>query len=206
MENLQSYNDSDKHDKEDIRAADRELVDEIAAFDKWRKRASNPEFSQPGIVWPEWKEIVNYWGEPAPPATVTDVFDQFVHDSRAWFKPFGDDIPDLQFKLEQLVAREEAVIEWEHNPVGERPQPLSAWEKAQLTQYKPYRGTPNVREGITPSSHGREYAGVMGGGFLRYRKIYMGSDAFKPKGAVYASLAPSQPRIVRLNTDQKVPA
>jgi hypothetical protein len=44
---------------------------------------------------------------------------------------------------------------------------------------------------LTPESKGRESA-LIGAGYLRYRKIYMGSDWYKPSGAMYAGLAPKR--------------
>ncbi|CDG84813.1 hypothetical protein GJA_4203 [Janthinobacterium agaricidamnosum NBRC 102515 = DSM 9628] len=45
-------------------------------------------------------------------------------------------------------------------------------------------------EAIDPDPTGREN-GYMGGGYLSFRRIYMGSDSFKPMGAQYAGLAPA---------------
>jgi hypothetical protein len=33
---------------------------------------------------------------------------------------------------------------------------------------------------------------LLGAGYLRYRRVYMGSDWYKPSGAMYAGLAPQR--------------
>lgn len=202
MNSLPSLQAGDPHDKEDIEKADQELKNEVARFLAWRDRdVYRDDGQQNRPDWPEWTVIDDYWDEAAPPSSVMDLFDRFVHDSRAWFKPLGKDVGDLQLDMEKLVVREEELIEWEKNPVGDPPRPLARAEKEKLARYKPYRGQPDVRDGITPESKGREpYA--TGGGFLRFRKMYMGSDWFKPAGAVYAGLAPAgSANKTRLATD-----
>ncbi|CAN5758841.1 hypothetical protein BH11PSE12_BH11PSE12_22270 [soil metagenome] len=124
-----------------------------------------------------------------------------MHDSRAWFKPFGNDIPDLLHVLELLSAAEEIRSEWESHEHNEREQPrkLSDKDRRRVLQYRQVKGTPAQLDLITPDKTGREPTDpgfmqswfVVPGGYLRYRRIYMGSDSFKPKGAQYAGLAPA---------------
>jgi hypothetical protein len=193
MKALQSVIDSDSCDREDILAADRELADEIKLFEKWRdwkNYSTSDDVRQTPFSYNEWSTIEKYWDQPPPPSAITDLFDNYVHDSRAWFKPFGTDAPDLLVEMEALEARAEALEEWEKNPVGPVPPPLSKADYDKVTRYRPYRNTADACYAAGFVSKGRE-GSFLHGGFLRYRKIYMGDDGFKPKGAVYVQVKPS---------------
>ncbi|OEZ63154.1 DUF2235 domain-containing protein [Duganella sp. HH105] len=193
MKALQSVIDSDSCDREDILAADKELAEEVEKFDYWRawKRGMTTDSqTQTPFSYPEWATIETYWDQPAPPAAITDLFDNYVHDSRAWFKPFGTNSEDVLEGMEQLAMHEEKVLEWQRNPVGPKPAPLTKAEFDAVTKYKPYRKTAQACAAAGFVSKGREGVGLSGG-FLRYRKIYMGDDRFKPEGAVYAQVTPA---------------
>ncbi|STR26340.1 Uncharacterised protein [Janthinobacterium lividum] len=66
---------------------------------------------------------------------------------------------------------------------------MSKKEKEQLLRYKAVKGTENEMDAIEPDKGGRENR-LLGGGYLRFRSIYMGSDTFKPSGAQYAGMLP----------------
>lgn len=192
VKNLASSYKSGKFDYTDLTMADKELEEEVASFEKWRAgRRTASSRGQPRN--PEWEPIAEFWDKPALPAEVNNFFEQFVHDSRAWFKPLGKDIPDLWYALELLVAQEERARDWENGPDADpgRPNPysLSKKEKEQLLRYKAVKGTENEMDAIEPDKTGRE-SRLMGGGYLRFRRIYMGSDSFKPLGAQYAGMLP----------------
>jgi hypothetical protein len=194
MKDLPNVAKSDRFDLTDIEMADRELKDEITYFERWRRDQGRASDIENAPFMPEWIALDHYWDQlTSLPAAVIDLFELYVHDSRAWFKPLGKDIPDLQYEMEQLVKKEEQERQWEsaNGAAPDRPNPyaLSHADRAQLMKYKPYRGKPNFQDGLEPSKSGREPF-WMGGGFLRYRRIYMGSDSFKPSGAHYAGLAP----------------
>lgn len=192
MAALQSVIDSDSCDREDILAADKELADEVKLFNAWRdwKATMTVDSAQAPFSYNEWSTIEQYWDSPAPPAAITDLFDNCVHDSRAWFKPFGTDAVDLLDEMENLAIREEKIQAWEANPVGPKPKPLSKSEVERVTKYRPKRKTPDNCAAAGFVSEGREGSGLKGG-FLRYRKIYMGNDGFKPEGAVYVHVKPA---------------
>ncbi|GJI94497.1 hypothetical protein RugamoR57_12150 [Duganella caerulea] len=193
MKALQSVIDSDSCDREDILAADKELAEEVEKFNAWRawkRDMTTDSQAQTPFSYSEWSTIETYWDQPAPPAAITDLFDNYVHDSRAWFKPFGKNSEDVLEGMEQLAMREEKILEWQRNPVGPKPAPLSKAEFDAVTKYKPARNTPQACEAAGFVSKGREGVGLSGG-FLRYRKIYMGGDRFKPEGAVYAQAKPA---------------
>jgi hypothetical protein len=192
---LPGYANCDALDREDILKADAEFRDEIGYFETWRKNHLHQEFDQPPSI-PEWSAIDAYWDQPAPRTDITDLFDRFVHDSRAWFKPLGKDVPDLQHEMEMLSIQDEKARDWEANPrhAGEQnPYAITGTNREKLAKYLAYKrshkNSGDDREGLTPESKGREPAEI-GGGYLRYRKIYMGSDWYKPSGAHYAGLAP----------------
>jgi hypothetical protein len=195
MTSLLDSNGSDKHAKTDIEKADKELNDEIAYFTKWCNTRSHGEIEQRPLI-PEWEPIDRYWDEPAPPTAVTDLFDQFVHDSRAWFKPLGNDLPDLQHHMDMLAVQEEKARQWEEeHPYSDRRNPyeLTASDRQKLKTHLLYKAshpdTDDYSEVLDPESTGREPM-WLSGGYLRYRRIYMGSDSYKPQGAHYAGLAP----------------
>lgn len=195
MKSLQSVIDSDSCDREDILAADRELADEIKLFEKWRdwrNTAGPDDVRQTPFSYNEWSTIEKYWNLPPPPAAITDLLDNYVHDSRAWFKPFGTDAVDLLIEMEALEARVEELEAWEKNRVGKQPAPLTKADYAKVTRYRPYRNTADACYAAGFVSKGRE-GSFLHGGFLRYRKIYMGNDGFKPKGAVYVQVQPVRP-------------
>lgn len=206
MKSLQSVIDSDSCDREDVLAADRELADEIKLFEKWRdwkNGATTDDARQTPFSYNEWSAIEKYWDLSAPSAAITDLLDNYVHDSRAWFKPFGTDAVDLLFEMEKLAEREEEIIAWRANPVGPEPKPLTKDEFAKVTRYRPARNTADACYAAGFVSKGRE-GSFLHGGFLRYRKIYMGNDSFKPKGAVYVQVTPAADpyRVARVESDE----
>ncbi len=208
MKSLQSVIDSDSCDREDILAADSELADEIKLFEKWRdwkNYGTSDDVRQTPFSYNEWSTIEKYWDQPPPPAAITDLLDNYVHDSRAWFKPFGTDSVDLLVEMEALEARAEALEEWEKNPIGPVPAPLSKADYDKVTRYRPYRKTADACYAAGFVSKGRE-GSFLHGGFLRYRKIYMGDDGFKPKGAVYVQVKPVQTPypVAHVDSDQSL--
>ncbi|QAU35318.1 DUF2235 domain-containing protein [Janthinobacterium sp. 17J80-10] len=192
-------------DKTDILEADKEFEQEIKNFNKWLKWKKNLQSRPSGPSWqdtsvpppfhnPEWTEIEKFWEKATPPAAITDFLEQFVHDSRAWFKPFGSDIPDLLHALDILAAQEEREREWDSNfgknSIAPNPFRLSKSDREKVLKYRSVKGTPEELLLIVPDKTGRE--GIeplfsVPGGYLRYRRIYMGSDSYKPAGAHYAN-------------------
>jgi hypothetical protein len=190
-------------DKTDIAESDKELEQEIRNFEAWRANPNpspSPDTPTPPIFFnPEWKAINTYWMDLPPPAAVTEFLELFAHDSRAWFKPFGKDIPDLIHAMELLATQQEKEREWDatHGPSDHNPYRLTEEQRRRLLRYKRVRGTPAELSALEPDKKGREPIDhsipfVIPGGYLRYRRIYMGSDNYKPAGAVYAGLMPVQ--------------
>lgn len=121
------------------------------------------------------------WSSPGQvPAAVSRLFDDWVHDSRAWFKPFGDDdhIWDRKEKkrMEALERRQkdrEKLKETAKVSPGidnnSMLPPLTEKEQRELDTWKKTGQLPTQPTGREPFT--------MGGGYLRYRRIYYGSDA-----------------------------
>ena len=194
-------------DKTDIAEADKELEQEIRNFSKWLNWKRNQK-SRHSVGYgyttstptpfhnPEWTEIAKFWEMATPPAAITDLLEQFVHDSRAWFKPFGKDIPDLLHAMDVLAAQEEKEREWDARngkiPELRNPYRLSKSDREKVLRYRSVKGTPEELSVLVPDKKGRESiessAFLVPGGYLRYRRIYMGSDSYKPAGAHYAGL------------------
>jgi hypothetical protein len=194
MKDLPNVKASDKFDRTDIEMADSELKDEISYFERWRREQGRASDTENTPVIPEWTALDQYWEQLTPlPSASRDLFELFVHDSRAWFKPLGKDIPDLKDEMDKLLVRKQKEREWEAayggNPDRNNPYVLSEADRARLKTYEDYKDKPNFQDGLEPCKTGREPF-WMGGGYLRYRRIYMGSDSFRPVGAQYAGLAP----------------
>jgi hypothetical protein len=123
-----------------------------------------------------------------------NLFDEFVHDSRAWFKPFGtDDTEWAMRRREEAEARrrrlKKRLAEFEQRDAKEKeleishPKELkrggifsevalSAEERVLLNKYredikKPVLGTLQ-KEGREPFD--------LGGGYMRLRRVYYGFD------------------------------
>jgi hypothetical protein len=207
MNSLQSVIDSDSCDREDVLAADKELAHEMKVFEDWRNQKKNgkTDDAEPTINgYNEWSAIEKYWDQPAPPAAITDLLDNYVHDSRAWFKPFGTDAVDLLIEMEKLATRDEQITAWRANPVGPEPTPLTKAEFEKVTRYRPARNTADACRAAGFVSEGRE-GDFLHGGFLRYRKIYMGNNSFIPEGAVYVQVTPpANPYPVAQTADEKL--
>lgn len=129
----------------------------------------------------EFKRLKPDWDAPGHlPDPVARLFDDWVHDSRAWFKPFGDDDhiwerqqrqrmtrlerqQKLREKLEQANKATPGIRNTTFVP------PLTDSEKQELEAWKKTGQLPTQPSGREPFT--------MGGGYLRYRRIYFGSDA-----------------------------
>ena len=81
-------------DANDLHSANIEFEAEIQAFESWLKSRGTgfkPRHQGPGFDEDherEWEEIATWWNEGLDACTpaVARFFDEYVHDSRAWFK------------------------------------------------------------------------------------------------------------------------
>lgn len=192
---IELANGANPHDLQAIGDADNEFAKEVRLYENWSlhryQKADVEQFSAN----PEWADIETYWKEASPSSAITDLFDYFVHDSRACFRPFNKGLDELQYEMEKLVKEYEDALAWnDSRPESQRmPCRLSKEQKALVEEYQSYKRKhpekQDYSEAIMPQSGGQEPV-EMGGGYLRYRKIYMGSDWYKPSGAKYAGLDP----------------
>lgn len=116
-------------------------------------------------------QIRGIWNLPGRPAAgVIDLLDNFVHDSRAWFKPLGKDddvwLSIQRDRLKQLERREKEAEEYVS--IGRPDLALvvrpNKEEQAELARY---RVNPND---LALQSSGREFYWQWG--YLRWRSVY----------------------------------
>jgi hypothetical protein len=181
LQNSRSFLQASTYYQNDLHSAALQFDDEIKAFLSWLQ-SKGPHFrpapQHPGFgdqLYSEWEEIATFWHALAHPCGATlDLFDNYVHDSRASFKLSG---PDTEQKMHEYLRR----------CVKEREKALTVISKAdhrsQVTleehraaeEYAKTNKIPRFRVGGHESWDGA--FGVMSrAGYLRYRKIYAGSD------------------------------
>ncbi len=191
LEKIKSYGDAPQVDKNDLRGANEEFTEEIAEYERWRDGYLNPAPAEwdahgrtqeqrrpeeiarraPGFKdrrEEEWKEISRFWGRETLPDDVVRFFDDFVHDSRAWFKLTGPEAAEVENELKKLVQKMKTYDEnalYDH-----RPDPLTPEEREWATEYALTGQVPEMKTG------GREPAWFGQAGYLRYRKVYAGGD------------------------------
>lgn len=206
-----SFSRASTFDKNDLHSANIEFEDEVKLFETWlTKRGKNfvPRVQPAGFDdehESEWEEIATWWRNAAePPPAVLEFFDNYVHDSRAWFKLKGD-YPDNEEAMRQNLVKWEKQRSrianynerqkkiYAQNPLGGR-----GWNEklgaggAQaygqmsdgLTQQQRTAAMEYARTGQLPRmvTDGREpyylgYGIYPRAGYLRYRKIYAGGDS-----------------------------
>ncbi|MFN3916060.1 MAG: T6SS phospholipase effector Tle1-like catalytic domain-containing protein [Aquabacterium sp.] len=190
-------------DRNDIVSADQEFVDEIAAFQSWVKEPATtkqvtvcpkPEMgicmdmeetvsNLPGVDperLPEWKDIAAFWNEGPVPAAIAHLLENFVHDSRAWFKlmPGSIEAGDVERELKQWVKLYDNYIAIQKNPValglagGYVPKPLNDTKIEWVKLYKQTGKIPSMK------TTGREPF-ELGAGYLRFRRVYSGASHWR---------------------------
>jgi hypothetical protein len=184
-------------DQNDLYSAACEFEEEIKAFLAWmndrgpnfRPAAQEAGFGNSHAS--EWEELAMWWGRRAVPhAAVLDFFDNYVHDSRAWFKLIPgnpDDEKGTLAMLESWVKQRKAVAK--HNELRKqfKGRGNSAYEVRAndgLTEDQ-HRATDEYeKNGKIPrfTNEGREPWGAASdlircAGYLRFRKVYGGSDS-----------------------------
>lgn len=186
-----SFKRATPFDQNDLHSANLEFAEEVKAFEQWRKEKGanfKPRAQQPGFdndYENEWEEISSWWDkEKSVQPEVAHFFDEYVHDSRAWFKLIGaDNEADLREELNKKLARRKYVRDYNSrlSPAGSslrlgRVQQapvsdgLTKEERAAVDEFE--------RTGKIPRmvNSGREMFTGMRAGYLRYRKVYAGGD------------------------------
>ncbi|SIO06477.1 Uncharacterized alpha/beta hydrolase domain [Burkholderia sp. GAS332] len=64
--------------------------------------------------WQEWLEVRSDWNMDAPEAPISALYDNYMHDSRAWFKPFGADDDAWNFAQIKELKEKQAAYERDH--------------------------------------------------------------------------------------------
>jgi hypothetical protein len=192
LEGTASYEAARQEDKNDLHSANEEFTQEIADFEHWRdnylnsvppeshpygwsggpRRLEESEAQMPGFDndrYNEWKEIARFWNREFLPEGMDVFFDDYVHDSRAWFKLAGAESDDVEGELQAWLRKlkeYEARKKIEGDSV---PFPLGRDEYRWAKMYERTGKVPPMKNG------GREPA-WSGAGYLRYRKVYAGGD------------------------------
>lgn len=197
MDATASFKRASNFDKNDLHSAHMEMLEEVKLFEEWRKKKGanfKPAQQEAGFDDEhenEWEEISTWWDtEKTAPDAVLNFFDEFVHDSRAWFKLKGpDNEKDLRDELQKKVERRKRVkIYNERNRkpfdggyAAQRYQPhqmsdgFTAEENRILDEFERTGQIPRMvnegREGFSM------YGLAVRAGYLRYRKVYAGGDS-----------------------------
>lgn len=185
-------------DQNDLHSANLEFEAELATFEAWHKsrttmhgtgtrrqiaqKAQPPGFDNSHTS--EWEEIATWWDRKADlHVDVVTFFDDYVHDSRAWFKLIPSKVvlvatgasPDNEDEMRGLLE------EWAHTrrtywsdrsgKVTRVTDHLTPDQRAAAEAY--------VRTGNIPRmvNSGRETFTWAKAGYLRYRKVYAGANA-----------------------------
>jgi hypothetical protein len=175
----------------DLYSAAREFEDELAEFESWLKdkgRRFRPSEQKAGFdndQEAEWEEIATWWQKRSlPSAAVMNFFDNYVHDSRAAFKPFKtgtDTEKEMHQTLAKLVQRRKAaefnkamrtkLLVSEKAAFVQIGDGLSEDERRAADEYAKTGKIPRM------ATTGREPYTPARAGYLRYRKIYSGWDS-----------------------------
>jgi hypothetical protein len=210
LESSASFARASTFDQNDLHSANIEFETEIGRFETWlaeKGKGFVPMAQMPGFGnehESEWEEIAMWWKKAsAPPEALLRFFDEYVHDSRAWFKLIPgnpDSETDMHALLREWVAirgsgrarnalAEKTFLENQKalfRLVGRkqdansprppaRPDGLTEAQRKAADEYARTRKIPSM---LTEGREPFEWAGVAGrAGYLRYRKVYGGSDS-----------------------------
>ncbi|MGZ8318793.1 MAG: T6SS phospholipase effector Tle1-like catalytic domain-containing protein [Telluria sp.] len=180
-------------DQNDLHSAGLEFEEEVKSFLEWMKdegRTFRPARQKAGFDndhSAEWEEIATWWGKVQPPsAAVMDFFDNYVHDSRAWFKidpssPSSEE--EMRAQLGKWVQQvkdaksyneSRSIIHGRGTNPHRRPVVTDGLTEDQRRAADEYARTGKIPRLITS---GREPHQLGIAGYLRFRKIYGGFDA-----------------------------
>ena len=211
LEATASFSRASTFDQNDLHSANCEFEQEITAFQKWlseKGKGFKPASQEPGFDndhKDEWEEIARWWNNvPQLPPAMMRFFDEYVHDSRAWFKLIPgnpDNEPELikslqaweakRKEIEQINARRsKEVTEQRHwlppkarvlPPAPYKPlsDGLTGNQRNAAMEYARTGKLPRmVTEGREPFEASKDtYYMWARAGYLRFRKIYSGWDS-----------------------------
>lgn len=188
LQHSASFLRASNFDKNDLFSAAKEFEDEIVEFLSWKKGKGSdfiPSHQQAGFGndhEAEWQEIATWWDKiPLPNSAIIDFFDDYVHDSRAWFKLFPGNPDSEKTAHEQLAnwtARRHMRQANMRSGMGDNRAGSDLLSPEQRTAADEYAKSSNIPRMLT---EGREpwksrIAWLAGAGYLRFRKIYGGDD------------------------------
>jgi len=199
LEKTASFGRATQFDQNDLHSANLEFDTEVATFETWlQKKGSGfkPKQQKPGFKDSqpnEWEEIATWWKTPYQlPAAVAKVFDEYVHDSRAWFKmipgnPDSEEGAHVQLREWCEILAKEKEERVEKQSVGARgDRPAPAAPKSRLTPEQrsaalSYMETKKIPAMITTGREPFDGPGMFlyqdaKAGYLRFRKVYAGGD------------------------------
>lgn len=188
-------------DQNDLISADEEFQGEVAAFERWLRqpfekitqqdycpkpdmgvcvdvevlRSSVPGGWLPGIKdgrLQDWGLIKSFWGLNKVHQEAAHLFCNYVHDSRAAFKLAGLEAAEVEAELKRWVVAYDAILQQHLDPENR----FSANEIGWIKEYKATRQIPAMK------MSGREPF-ELGGGYLRFRQVYTGADAWPQKAS-----------------------
>jgi hypothetical protein len=196
-------------DQNDLHSSNLDFEKEVAMFESWlaqKGRAFTARAQAPGFGnehESEWQEIATWWKKPpAPAAAVQRFFDEYIHDSRAWFKLIPgnpDSEEDMHALLKEWVALRQSgrqrnalaeklfqenqkalfrLVGRKQDANSPKPPPKpDGLTDAQRRAADEYLRTGRIPSMLTEGREPFEWAGVgVKAGYLRYRKVYGGSD------------------------------
>ncbi|RQS37402.1 DUF2235 domain-containing protein [Burkholderia sp. Bp8992] len=80
------------------------------------KRAMQVAQAQLQDKWDQWRQVRDDWNSTVPLAdAISALYDNYMHDSRAWFKPMGDDDDVWNYKQIQALKAKQAGYERAHD-------------------------------------------------------------------------------------------
>ncbi|RKF44507.1 DUF2235 domain-containing protein [Paraburkholderia fungorum] len=93
--------------------------------------------------WQQWLEVRTDWNMDAPEKPISALYDNYMHDSRAWFKPLGADDDVWNYEQIKALKDKQAAFERQH----------AAWQaQSKVVMPASYSGYPAVMVGPEPKS------------------------------------------------------
>jgi hypothetical protein len=184
LQNIESFVRASTFHQNDLHSAAVEFEEELTRYASWigekgrnfRPKAQNMGFGND--VKSEWEEIALWWGKQSSlNAQAIRFFDEYVHDSRASFKLSGPDSETKQHvELGEWLRNRKLVLD---HYAGKSGKPASVPISDRLNESQRRVTDEYGKTGKIPRmiNSGRErWQRPVYAGYLRFRKIYGGSD------------------------------
>lgn len=198
LEQTASFKRATQFDQNDLHSANLEFDTEVTTFETWlQKKGSDfvPKHQKPGFKDShpnEWEEIATWWKAPYQlPEAIAKVFDEYVHDSRAWFKmipgnPDSEEAAHVQLREWcEILAKEKE--ERAQQPIGAHGERTASKPQSRLTPEQrdaalSYMQNKKIPPMITTGREPFDGPGMFlyqdaKAGYLRFRKVYSGGDS-----------------------------